>query len=125
MYGDGLNDDVKEALASDDQMVIVNTVNPLFTEVGHYMTATGYRENGNINIDDPNYFNYTSNNQKLVDGYENGFSEETVNATMRAYYIFDFEEPTLSMEEIEEIIEKGKEAYPDPDIPIEEQYPKQ
>lgn len=114
----GFNEeDVAEALKSDNQMVIGKALDgnsghsSIFTNSGHYMTLTGYTEEGTINIDDPNYWNYQSTDPQLMDGYKNGFSEETVKKNIQVYYVFEFEEPELSREEIEEIVENAKERY--------------
>lgn len=113
----GYNDNVSEALNNENQMVIGQALgegagdSSIFTKTGHFITMTGYRDNGNINVDDPNYYNYTSTNSKLVDGFENGFSEDVVKNNVNVYYVFDYEEPKLSIEEIEEIVEKAKEIY--------------
>lgn len=114
----GFNEeDVGEALKSDNQMVIGKALDgnsghkSIFTNSGHYMALTGYTEEGTINIDDPNYWNYQSTDPQLMDGYKNGFSEETVKKNIQVYYVFEFEEPELSREEIEEIVENAKERY--------------
>lgn len=113
----GYNDNVSEALSNENQMVIGQALGEgagdtsIFTKTGHFITMTGYRDNGNINVDDPNYYNYTSTNSKLVDGFENGFSEDVVKSNVNVYYVFDYEEPKLSLEEIQEIVDKAKDIY--------------
>lgn len=113
-------DKIKDAMADDDKLIIANTQHSIFTDGGHYIVLTGYEDNGKVHVNDPNYYNYytddgkpnLSHNGILYDGYQNGFDETRIANNTGGYYIFSRTDEGLSQEEIQEIIDEANNKYP-------------
>lgn len=108
-------DNIQQAMADDDKLIIANSQHSIFTDGGHYIVLSGYEDNGKVHVDDPNYYNYYDNagnpNSKL-EQYINGFDEETIKTNTGGYYIFSKAEGGLSKEELQQIVNEANNAYP-------------
>lgn len=87
---------VMKALANN-QLVISLQHKGLFTKGGHFITLVGLTDDGKILVNDPNGKNY-SKTEELIDGFENGFTEEQVFDAGGPYWIY--EEKTTAIEDV-------------------------
>lgn len=71
---------VVDALDKGCVVVAKAKQNSIFTDGGHYIVLTGVTDDGKINVNDPNKYNYKEYskwcNDKLTDGFANGFDQE-------------------------------------------------
>ena len=89
-------DKVMDALANG-QVVISLQRRGLFTGGGHFICLVGLTEDGKILVNDPNGANYNKN-KTLINGFENGFTEDQVFAAAGPCWIY--EEKTSAVAEV-------------------------
>ena len=97
------NNDVVMNALRNGQPVIIWVGKGAFTSSGHYMVLSGIQEyvneNGQVEeriiIQDTNGSNYQSNDQRLQDGFANGFKQSDFSngfLSNSVYYVFDSKE---------------------------------
>ena len=86
-YGKAALTNLDAALDAGKPVIILHQTDSYFTRSGHFMVVAGKSPDGTYIINDPNMINYY--NERLVDGYINGFPWEDISAGLVGLYIFD------------------------------------
>lgn len=86
-YGKAALTNLDAALDAGKPVIILHQAHSYFTKSGHFLVVAGRNPDGTYIINDPNMINYY--NERLVDGYINGFPWEDISAGLVGLYIFD------------------------------------
>ena len=81
-------DMIMEALENDQPVIFLMNSNSLFTSSGHFIVLSGLTDDGKIIVNDPNGKNYTKN-AVMIEGYENGFTEQQMKQGFVAAWIYE------------------------------------
>ena len=79
-------DELMKGLKKGKVAIVLVSSASTFTDVGHFLVATGVTKDGKILINDPNKNNYYRSD--LADGYENGFDVSTVKQGFFTAWVF-------------------------------------
>lgn len=83
-------DELIKGLKKGKVAIVLVSSASTFTQVGHFLVATGMTEDGKILINDPNKNNYYRD--ELKEGYENGFDKSVLKQGFFTAWIFPVKE---------------------------------